>query len=92
VFGGTLGRRAGAPARLSSDVGQIVAKVEITDQVMPGVVCMPFGWGHDQPDTRTRVAKAHAGVNSNILADERLYDIPSANGVLNGIRVAVEPA
>jgi anaerobic selenocysteine-containing dehydrogenase len=89
---GTLGLQEGAPARLSSNVGEIVARVEITDQVMPGVVCMPFGWGHDQPDTRTRVAKAHAGVNSNILADERLYDIPSANGVLNGIRVAIEPA
>jgi hypothetical protein len=59
---------------------------------MPGVVCLPFGWGHDQPGMRTHVASAHPGVNSNLLADEAIYDIPSANASLNGIRVTVEPA
>jgi anaerobic selenocysteine-containing dehydrogenase len=88
----TIGLSEGAAARLRSRVGEIVVQVEITDEVMPGVVCMPFGWGHDQPQTRSTVARAHAGVNSNLLADERVYDIPSANGVLNGISVTVEPA
>jgi anaerobic selenocysteine-containing dehydrogenase len=88
----TIGLSEGAAARLRSRVGEIVVQVEITDEVMPGVVCMPFGWGHDQPQTRSKVARAHAGVNSNLLADERVYDIPSANGVLNGISVTVEPA
>jgi anaerobic selenocysteine-containing dehydrogenase len=84
-----LGLADGAQARLRSRVGQIDVPVEITDEVMPGVVCMPFGWGHDQPQTRNNVASARAGVNSNILADERVYDVPSANGVMNGIRVSV---
>jgi anaerobic selenocysteine-containing dehydrogenase len=87
-----LGLVEGSRAKLVSKVGGIIAKVEITDEVMPGVVCLPFGWGHDQPGMRTHVASAHPGVNSNLLADEAIYDIPSANASLNGIRVTVEPA
>jgi hypothetical protein len=38
------------------------------------------------------VARAHAGVNSNLLADDGRYDEPSGNAVLNGIPVQVVPA
>ena len=38
------------------------------------------------------VATAHAGVNSNLLADEELFDVLSGNAVLNGIPVEVVPA
>jgi hypothetical protein len=38
------------------------------------------------------IAEAHAGVNSNLLADEELFDALSGNAVLNGIPVEVEPA
>ena len=38
------------------------------------------------------VARAHAGVNSNLLSDEELFDPVSGNAVLNGIPVAVLPA
>ena len=38
------------------------------------------------------VAGAHAGVNSNLLADETLFDPISGNAVLNGIPVTVAPA
>ena len=34
------------------------------------------------------VAGEHAGVNSNILADEELFDPLSGNAVLNGIPVS----
>jgi hypothetical protein len=37
-----------------------------------------------------QVARAHAGVNSNILADESAFDALSGNAVLNGIPVTVE--
>jgi hypothetical protein len=57
---------------------------------MPGVVSLPHGWGHDQPDVAMQVARAHAGVNSNILADESAFDALSGNAVLNGIPVTVE--
>jgi hypothetical protein len=38
------------------------------------------------------VAQAHAGVNSNLLADDERYDELSGNAVLNGIPVQVVPA
>jgi hypothetical protein len=38
------------------------------------------------------IAAAHAGVNSNLLADEELFDVISGNAVLNGIPVEVVPA
>ncbi len=38
---------------------------------------------------RMSVASAHAGVNSNVLADESLIDPLSGNAVLNGIPVEV---
>jgi anaerobic selenocysteine-containing dehydrogenase len=64
----------------------------VTDAIMPGVVSIPHGWGHDAPDAKLRVAREHAGVNSNLLADELALDPLSGNAVLNGIPVAVEPA
>ena len=63
----------------------------MTDAVMPGVVSLPHGWGHDAPGARLGVAAAHAGVNANVLADEGLVDAISGNAVLNGIPVAVAP-
>ena len=50
------------------------------------------GWGHDQPDVRFGIAAAHAGVNTNRLADERALDPLSGNAVLNGVPVSVERA
>jgi anaerobic selenocysteine-containing dehydrogenase len=77
----------GEPAQLRSRAGTVVAQVEITDAVMPGVVSLPHGWGHDVPGTEQAVATAHAGTNSNVLADELLVDAVSGNAVLNGIPV-----
>jgi anaerobic selenocysteine-containing dehydrogenase len=77
----------GEPAELRSRTGSIVAQVEVTDAIMPGVVSLPHGWGHDVPGTVQSVASAHAGTNSNQVADELLVDAPSGNAVLNGIPV-----
>jgi anaerobic selenocysteine-containing dehydrogenase len=86
-----LGLQDGAAALVKSRAGELEAPVEVTDAVMPGVVSLPHGWGHDAPGARLAVAEAHAGVNSNVLADEALVDALSGNAVLNGIPVAVAP-
>jgi len=86
-----LGLADGAPARVRSRTGDIEVPVEVTDAIMPGVVSVPHGWGHDAPGIALRVASAHAGVNSNLLADELAMDPLSGNSVLNGIPVTVEP-
>jgi len=93
-----LGLEDGAHAAVRSRAGEVTAPVEVTDAVMPGVVSLPHGWGHDQPGSRTGVAAGHAGVNSNVLADELAVEPLSGNAILNGIPVeltavrAAEPA
>jgi anaerobic selenocysteine-containing dehydrogenase len=87
-----LGLVDGARARLTSDTGSIEAPVEVTDAIRAGVVSIPHGWGHDAPGVRLDVARDHAGVNSNVLADTSLIDPLSGNAVLNGIPVEVGPA
>ena len=71
---------------MSSASGAIEVPVEVTDEIMPGVVSMPHGWGHDAAGVRMGVASAHAGVNSNVLADEAQVEPLSGNAVLNGSR------
>jgi anaerobic selenocysteine-containing dehydrogenase len=82
-----LGLADGEPAELRSRAGAVTANVEVTDTVMRGVCSLPHGWGHDVAGTEQRVASAHAGVNSNLVADELLIDALSGNAVLNGIPV-----
>jgi anaerobic selenocysteine-containing dehydrogenase len=81
----------GDPAELSSRTGSIVAQVEVTDAIMPGVVSLPHGWGHDVAGTVQRIASAHPGTNSNLVADELQVDALSGNAVLNGIPVELAP-
>jgi anaerobic selenocysteine-containing dehydrogenase len=78
-------------ARVSSSSGELVVPVEITDEIMPGVVSIPHGWGHDTAGNRMAVAAEHPGVNSNLLAPVAV-DVPSGNAVLNGIPVDVVAA
>ena len=82
-----LGLADGDRATLRSRTGQIDAPVEVTDAVMPGVVSLPHGWGHDAAGTRMSVAAAHPGVNSNVLSDESVVEAVSGNAVLSGIPV-----
>ncbi len=82
----------GGSAVVTGRVGKVEVPVEVTDAVRSGVVSLPHGWGHDLPGVRLEVAGRHAGVNSNVLSDEELVDVPSGNAVLNGIPVAVAPA
>ncbi len=82
----------GSVARVSSTAGEIEVPVEVSDEMMPGVVSLPHGWGHDKPGTRMSIAREHAGVNNNLLAPGTFVDVPSGNAAVNGIPVEVVPA
>ena len=82
----------GATAIVSSRVGTVEVPVEVTDDIMPGVVSMPHGWGHDREGAVLSVARERPGTNTNILADESALDPLSGNAVLNGIPVTVRAA
>jgi len=87
-----LGLADGSRARLRSRVGEVVAPVVVSDEMMPGVVSLPHGFGHAGEGIELRVARRHAGVNSNELTDETLLDALSGNAVLNGIPVEISAA
>ena len=88
----SLGLVDGAAATITSRVGSVNAPVEVTESIRPGVVSLPHGWGHDVPGTQMRVAAEHAGVNSNVLSDDKAIDPLSGTSVLNGIPVEVSAA
>jgi anaerobic selenocysteine-containing dehydrogenase len=87
-----LGLVDGEEAVVRSRAGEIVVPVEVTRDVMPGVVSIPHGWGHDLPGVSLGVAGEHAGSNSNVLSDELVVEPLSGTAVLNGIPVELEPA
>ncbi len=81
-----------APARLIGANGRAVTvEVKISDEVMPGVISLPHGWGHDLPGVHLQVAARRPGVNLNALLDENLRDPLSGNAVLSGVPVRLEP-
>jgi len=79
----------GGCARVSSRAGELTVDVEVTDSLRRGVVSLPHGFGHDLDGVEQRVARANAGVNSNVLTDRDDLDRISGTAVLNGIPVEV---
>jgi anaerobic selenocysteine-containing dehydrogenase len=83
------GIAAGAAVRVQSRAGEAVAKLEVTDEVMPGVVSLPHGWGHHSP--ANRVATRDPGPDYNVLVDAREIEPLAGMSRLNGMPVRVEP-
>lgn len=86
-----LGLVGGGMAQLRNGARQIAVQVEISDEMMPGVVSLPHGWGHDLEGVRLGVASERPGVNLNALLDENLRDPLSGNAVLSGVAVEMAP-
>jgi anaerobic selenocysteine-containing dehydrogenase len=82
----------GSIAEVSSRVGMIKVPVEVSDDMMPGTVSIPHGWGHDLPGVQLSVAGFHAGVSINDLTDETALDPISGNAALSGVPVEVRAA
>jgi anaerobic selenocysteine-containing dehydrogenase len=79
-------------AAVRSTAGEVLVPVETTQDIRVGVVSLPHGWGHLEPDIRQSVARAHAGVNSNLLTDPHRADALTGTAVLNAIPVEVSAA
>jgi anaerobic selenocysteine-containing dehydrogenase len=72
--------------------GEVVAPVRISDEMMPGVVSLPHGWGHDLEGAALQRAAERPGANLNALLDDRLRDPLSGNAVLSGVPVRLSAA
>jgi anaerobic selenocysteine-containing dehydrogenase len=80
-------------ATVSSRVGEVEAEVKLTDEMMPGVVSLPHGFGHTLPGIRMTVANdKQPGPCSNYLTDEMALDVISGTHIANGIPVDVRVA
>jgi anaerobic selenocysteine-containing dehydrogenase len=84
---------SGDRVRIRSRVGEVTARLELSGEIMPGVVSLPHGWGHQsRTGMQLRVAEAHAHVSLNDLTDEQPLEPVVGNAILNGVPVAVEAA
>ncbi|HEX8745314.1 MAG TPA: molybdopterin-dependent oxidoreductase [Thermoleophilaceae bacterium] len=81
----------GMPARIRSAAGEVEVPVAVTDEMTPGVVALPHGWGHRGG---WRLANAAGGANSNDLMDASPESLERLAGMshLNGVAVEVEAA
>jgi anaerobic selenocysteine-containing dehydrogenase len=79
----------GALVTVASRVGSVRVEVAATDDMMPGVVSLPHGYGHQVGGTRLRNATKVAGASINDLTDPELLDL-SGNAALSGVAVTVE--
>jgi anaerobic selenocysteine-containing dehydrogenase len=81
---------AGDRVRVSSEGGTLEVPVSVTEDMMPGAVSLPHGWGHATVEGLS-VARRHAGANVNILASDGVASLEPLSGMspLNGIVVAV---
>jgi anaerobic selenocysteine-containing dehydrogenase len=84
-----LGLRDGALAELTNGQRSVRAPVQISDEMMPGVVSLPHGWGHDLPGSQLRLAAERPGANLNALLDDQLRDPLSGNAVLGGVAISM---
>jgi len=72
-----------------SRVGSIVLPVEITDEIMRGVVSIPHGWGHGRSGNQQTVAQQHAGASINDLTDQQAVDALCGTAAFNGTAVTI---
>jgi anaerobic selenocysteine-containing dehydrogenase len=79
----------GDRACVESKAGTVTAVVEVTDTILPGVVSLPHGWGHEREGTRLTVAHQYPGVSVNDLTSEFAVDTLSGTAAFNGLPVSV---
>ena len=82
----------GRDVTITSATGSVTVAAEISDAMMPGVVSLPHGFGHDRPGIKLSVAAQRPGVSHNDLTARSRIDPLSGNAALVGTPVSVAPA
>ena len=80
----------GQAVRITSHVGSIEVPVELTDEIRPGVVSVPHGFGHDRAGIGWSLAASKAGASMNDITDPAIVDRISGNAAFNAVPVKVE--
>jgi anaerobic selenocysteine-containing dehydrogenase len=82
--------KPGQEVSVRSKVGSVVVPIEITEDMMPGVVSIPHGWGHGRQGIELEVAQQHAGESINDVTDDQTIDALCGTAAFNGTWVEVE--
>ena len=82
----------GSDAVLTSRVHRGPVRVRVTDEMRPGVVSLPHGWGHSASAKWQRVAGDHAGVSANDWTDDAEVEGIVGQSILNGVSVRLSAA
>ena len=82
--------KSGDPALIRSRAGSVEIPIEITEEIMPGVVSMPHGWGHNRPGMQISIAEQHAGQSINDLTDNQAIDGLCGTAAFSAVPVTVE--
>ena len=61
--------------------------IRVTDEMRPGVISLPHGWGHADAARWQRVAGEHAGISANNWTDDQQVEAVVGQSILNGVRV-----
>lgn len=85
-----VGIADGDAVRIVSPSGEGVIPVQLSEDVSPGTVAVPHGWGHR--DAGWQIANAAGGTNVNQITSAGVADLEPLSGMahLNGVPVRVE--
>jgi anaerobic selenocysteine-containing dehydrogenase len=75
---------------VSSSVGTVRIPVEISNEMMLGVVSMPHGFGHTYKNTNIKLSEKNAGVSINDLTDATKIDLLVGNADFSGTKVKIQ--
>jgi formate dehydrogenase len=84
-----IGVEEGDPVAILSRTGRVEVPVRITEEMTPGVIALPQGWGH-RGGWQTAVGAGGANYNDLTSSDPADLDV-SGNAVYNALPVRLEP-
>jgi len=76
--------------KVTSSIDTVQITAEISHEMMPGVVCIPHGFGHHRKGTNIELAEENAGVSINDLINNESIDVLTGNANLSGTKVKIE--
>ena len=87
---GARGLADGDRVRVVSRVGAIELPLEVSDEMRPGVISVPHGFGHARAGVGWRHAAEKAGASVNDITDPSVVDVVTGNAAFNAVPVRVE--
>ena len=85
------GLRDGDEAWMTSEVHSGPIPIQLHDDIRPGVVCLPHGWGHAEVLPWQGTAGSHAGTSMNDWTNDAEVEAVVGQSILTGIPVRLSP-